>query len=402
MLIGSSRFSKDPENLPAIPGVVCNVVDFERLLLDPGIVGVPSSNIVRLLDEPSIATVQETVAEKSKEATDLFLLYYTGHGLISRKGELLLTLPGSTLANSSANCVPWDTLKEFIAASPATNKLIVLDCCFSGRALEFMSPADEVTQQALKTQGAVVLTSSARSAPSLAPDGERRTAFTDALLQLLEQGIDNGRTVISVNEAFAGAQQSLTSRDLPEPRSLMSDNASDLAWVRNTRTLGADASTIAATDAIFRNIEHSLTNYVESRLAAKTEAESHDDHDVPIPPVFSIMVGTVMAIVFIAEAWFILYLGAHATNDTGKIIYPRLVGFAILTASVFTISTIVALIGLTSHRKPWHQTALSALVGNRRWARQLTMYAVLNILLVLVVSVVAVSAEVIYVDLPYY
>lgn len=400
ILVGTSRFPKDPENLPNIPGVVCNVVDFERLLLDTALTGIPTKNVTRLLDEPSITTIQEAVADACSEAQDLLLFYYTGHGLISKKGGLLLTVPGSTLVNSSANCVHWATLKEFVLSSPATNKLIVLDCCFSGRALDFMGPDDEVIRESLNTKGAVVLTSSARTEPSLAPAGERRTAFTGALLQLLEDGLDNGRPVISVNEAFAGAQQAVTSRGFPEPRSVASDNATDLNLARNCKTLGADASTIAASESIFRNLERQIGNYIESRLPEQARPTDEDvDAAIPRTQLWGVMFPTLVFCV--VEATFILFLGAHRSSsyvNSGKPVYPRLIGFLIIVIALFLVSVLLTAAGVLSHRKPWRQTALSIVLPHRGWVRWVTVLSMLNAALVLVVSVIAVSVEVFYVS----
>jgi len=114
LLIGASRFPRDTENLPNLPAVTANVIDFERHLRDPSVVGLPPERVQRMLDEEDISLVAERVAEASRDSEDLFLLYYTGHGLISRTGELLLTLRNSTHALADANCLRWSTVKEYI------------------------------------------------------------------------------------------------------------------------------------------------------------------------------------------------------------------------------------------------------------------------------------------------
>ena len=86
VLIGTSRFPRDNE-LPAIPQVVANVIDFERILSDPAFVGLPLDHITRLLDPDSAAFAAEALAEVAQGTTDLLLIYYAGHGLVSRKAE---------------------------------------------------------------------------------------------------------------------------------------------------------------------------------------------------------------------------------------------------------------------------------------------------------------------------
>src|SRR4051794_3467107 len=76
ILVGSSRFPRDPENLPDLPAVVANIIDFERLLRDASVAGLPASRVHRLLDEKDPVLVSERVAEWSDEAKDLLLFYY--------------------------------------------------------------------------------------------------------------------------------------------------------------------------------------------------------------------------------------------------------------------------------------------------------------------------------------
>jgi hypothetical protein len=397
VLIGSSRFPKDPDNLIAIPAVVSNVIDFERLLLDPAIIGVPNKNVVRLLDEVSITNIQESISSACGQASDLLLIYYAGHGLVSRRGELLLTSPNSTFADAEANCIHWKIIKDFILRSRATNKVVILDCCFSGRADELLGADEEALRQDLHTKGTAVLASSARNEPSMAPAGERRTAFTGALLTILEDGIDNSRPVISLNETFAGAQQDLLSRALPEPKSLVSENADDLTWARNRRTLGADANVIAGSEAVFRNIERRINSYLEARIPEQTAPIDH--LRLPISPNRLLAITLLMLGIGFIEGVSILYLGAHDkrydyTNQTYTTVYPRLIALLITIVTLFVTSFLLAFSAFASSRKPWKNSGFSVITPNPSWARYIGIFATLNVALVFVVSMAAISVEI--------
>src|SRR2546423_217271 len=112
ILIGTSRYPRDVENLPNLPAVTANVIDFERLLRDPGVVGLPPDRVQRILDEEEPSFVIEQVAQVSQDTEDLLLFYYTGHGLISKAGDLLLTTRISTHNLADANCIHWKTVKK--------------------------------------------------------------------------------------------------------------------------------------------------------------------------------------------------------------------------------------------------------------------------------------------------
>lgn len=78
LLIGASRFPRDMENLPNLPAVTANVIDFERHLRDPSVVGLSPERVQRMLDEEDISLVAERVAEVSRDAEDLFFAVLRG------------------------------------------------------------------------------------------------------------------------------------------------------------------------------------------------------------------------------------------------------------------------------------------------------------------------------------
>src|SRR5918992_5093646 len=84
VLVGVSRFPKDPTNLPELPAVAANVEDLKRVLADPQLVGIPDENIVMLLDEQNPHIVTSRVADEARKAVDTFIFYYAGHGIVGR------------------------------------------------------------------------------------------------------------------------------------------------------------------------------------------------------------------------------------------------------------------------------------------------------------------------------
>ena len=82
-------------------------------------------------------------------------------------------------------------------------------------------------------EGSYVLTATPANAVALAPPGERYTAFTGALLDLLRTGIPGGSELLTIAEIYPRLKVALTSRHLPQPRQRGSDNITGLALTRN-------------------------------------------------------------------------------------------------------------------------------------------------------------------------
>ena len=72
----------------------------------------------------------------------------------------------------------------------------------------------------------------------LAPPGERYTAFTGALLGLLNKGIPDGPELLTFAQIYPRLQYTLTSRQLPRPRQQGSDTIAHLALTRNLAYTG--------------------------------------------------------------------------------------------------------------------------------------------------------------------
>jgi hypothetical protein len=74
------------------------------------------------------------------------LVYFVGHGLVDgRRHELYLGLPDSEWAEPEFNSLQYDMLRGAVLDSAAATKIIILDCCFSGRVVS-EAMADPVTK----------------------------------------------------------------------------------------------------------------------------------------------------------------------------------------------------------------------------------------------------------------
>ncbi|MGH3722337.1 MAG: hypothetical protein ACRDRI_26560 [Pseudonocardiaceae bacterium] len=109
--------------------------------------------------------------------------------------------------------------------------MLVLDCCFSGRAIETMADAQAVISGQLDVAGTYTLTSTTANAPAHAPAGDRHTAFTGALLRALDNA-----DPLTLDQIYTAVDRDLAARSLPRPQRRAVNAAGDLALSRGPAT----------------------------------------------------------------------------------------------------------------------------------------------------------------------
>jgi transcription termination factor Rho len=233
VLLGASTFADD--RLPDLPVVNRTLDKLADVLTDPGYGIVPRSNCVTLVDEGDLRTLGSRLRLAARQAEDLLLVYYTGHGLIGGKQhELYLALPDSDWAEPEFNALEYDKLRRAVLDSPAATKVIILDCCFSGRAVSgtMTDPVAEVIGQ-IEVDGTYVLTSAPRDQVALILPGEAYPAFTGRFLRLLESGVTDGPELLTIDDLYRQLLVTMTAEGLPRPQRRTTRTAGLLALTRN-------------------------------------------------------------------------------------------------------------------------------------------------------------------------
>ncbi|MFQ6397580.1 caspase, EACC1-associated type [Nocardia sp. KC 131] len=209
-LIGVSRYV-DPE-LPNIPAALNNVTDLARLLT-ASTGSALTKRQCRVLTDPEHNTeIGKAVASAAREADDVLLVYFAGHGVVDRRGRLFLALSGTSRDHPEWSSVPFATLRDELIASPARARILILDCCFSGRAFEAMGASSSLVDGQIDIQGTYTIASSARHEPSVAPEGHRHTAFTAALLSTATN------TGLTLDQLYQKVDQTLHRDGYPRPQ----------------------------------------------------------------------------------------------------------------------------------------------------------------------------------------
>ncbi|MFF3691613.1 caspase domain-containing protein [Streptomyces sp. NPDC002187] len=235
VLIGVTTYHS-PE-LDALPSVGNNIRQLAALLTDRELWGLPKKHC-RVLCNPSRSEALDTIHEATSLAEDAFVLYYAGHGLVSTQNELHLALSDAS-SQRLYQALRYDEVRSpIIDACSARSKVVLLDCCFSGWAMQgHMSGSARTLLLADHTSinGTYVMTASAETKLALAPKDERYTAFTGALLDTLSRGVPGAPDLLDMDTVYREVRQELSAKGRPEPQQRARNSGHRIALVRNRR-----------------------------------------------------------------------------------------------------------------------------------------------------------------------
>ncbi|WP_420711880.1 caspase, EACC1-associated type [Streptomyces sp. MMG1533] len=229
MLIGVSRY----EHLEDLPGVRGNVRDLAAQLRDPAVWGLPEDRCHEVLDPANSSDALGPLRATTDTDIDTLVVYYSGHGLIDpRRGDLWLGLPGSIIGKPDTSLL-YEWLRQELLDSPVERTIVILDCCYSGRALGFMGNAQTAVANGAMVEGTYLIASAAESVQALAPPGARHTAFTGELVKLLAHGVPDGPELLRLDAVFDHLSTALRAQSWPEPQRRERNTAGQLPIFRN-------------------------------------------------------------------------------------------------------------------------------------------------------------------------
>ncbi|WP_382465028.1 caspase family protein [Streptomyces noursei] len=225
VLIGTGRFTS--ADLPGIPSVPGNLRGLWAALTHP-VQGLLAPEHCRVVADPTDqSAVGAALAWAVREAEELLLVYYAGHGILDDTGLLHLGLVHTDLDQVGFTAVPIELVKRHVGEARARARVLVVDCCFSGRAVSAMAEPAGLAVGQLDLAGTYTLTSTTRTAPAHAPAGETCTAFTGALLDALAAPVP-----LTLDEVHAEVDRALHARGLPRPQRRSAGAAGSLVLLR--------------------------------------------------------------------------------------------------------------------------------------------------------------------------
>ncbi|MGW0767580.1 caspase, EACC1-associated type [Streptomyces sp. NPDC002676] len=236
LLVGVHRYN----SLESLPAVEKNLTGLADLLCAPDVWGLPPSHCLTVPQPDNPNRVLDMLTNVARRATDTLLVYYAGHGLLDpQDNDLHLSLVGSDSYRVQSTSLPFAWVRREILEPEvrARHKVVILDCCWSGRAMEgWMSGGQSVAEQLAdhsRIDGACLLTSVAETKKAKAEPGEDFTAFTGELITLLRDGIEEGPALLDLETVYAHTYKQLRAKNRPLPRIRSLNMGGKVALARN-------------------------------------------------------------------------------------------------------------------------------------------------------------------------
>ena len=231
----------------------------------------------------SAADLAGQVADLAETTTGVLLLYYVGHGVLSARGELCLTVTSTRPNRPKISGLPWDTLADVLRACPARIRLAILDCCFAGQAIEALGgDGDPGLADITHVDGVYTLTATTRNRTAHVPPPDQQdtacTSFTGELRDLIRSGIPGKPPRLTFGDIYPVLRQRLRAKGLPAPSQRGTDTAHQFPFTANAAArLGPDARARAAGNGAgepvqknpdpVRPTEHGATRILTDALA---------------------------------------------------------------------------------------------------------------------------------------
>jgi hypothetical protein len=241
VLIGVDRY--DDRELPSLRAVHNNIEQLYEVLTDKRIWGVETGRIRKVHNPRTAAELIRPIREMSELATDTLVVYYAGHGLKDLDdNELYLALPSSAPGQLETS-VRYRAVKQAIVhGRHAQRVVVILDCCYSGIALDGgMSHAvDGIRADAgvEDVRGSYLMCSAAPNRKALAPSADRCTLFTGELVDVLRTGIPGeSEPMLSLGVVFREVRRRLRRDSRPEPQEQDQNQVGDLPFTHNVARL---------------------------------------------------------------------------------------------------------------------------------------------------------------------
>jgi Caspase domain len=234
VLVGIGSY--EHKGLPDYPEIRQNVMDLYQLPTDPERGTFLRENCEVLLDEADQKRLGDKLQKAAEEAQDLLLVYYAGHGLLDEKRRELHLALSSTKPTERVigfSALPFARVRDACLDSAARSRVVILDCCYSGRAIygTQSDQSSEVLAQ-IDVRGTYTLTSSPANGASVVVPGELHTAFTGRLLRVLRDEEGAGTDPLTLRDVFERLRTTLNADGLPRPLQCTTENAEQLVLVR--------------------------------------------------------------------------------------------------------------------------------------------------------------------------
>jgi uncharacterized caspase-like protein len=204
LLIGTAAYPADP----ALPDLRCPVNDVDgmaEVLRDPALGGFGTVEVLR--DETSGAAKRALVAFcRDAKRDDTVLFYYSGHGKLDGSFALHLCTTDSEIDLLEATALPIAFVRDQLKKCRAENRVMLLDCCFSGAAkgVQARSALDDTLKLSVEGTGTYLMTASDSIETAQEKEGDLYGVFTKHVIEGLKSGAADvlGRGFVTMDDLY--------------------------------------------------------------------------------------------------------------------------------------------------------------------------------------------------------
>jgi hypothetical protein len=236
VLIGVSAY--EYTEFPPIRAARNSLQAMRSLLSDPALCGWPADQITVIANPISATGLATDIADLAESTTGALLLYYVGHGMLSVRGELCLTVTSTHPERPKISGLPWDTVADVLRGCPANPRLAILDCCFAGQAIEALTgEGGPGLADIAHVEGVYTLTATTRNRAAHVPPPNQQdiacTSFTAELKDLIRCGLPGQAPRLTLSDIYPVLRQRLLARSLPAPSQRGTDAVGRVAFTAN-------------------------------------------------------------------------------------------------------------------------------------------------------------------------
>ncbi|MEU8787065.1 AAA domain-containing protein [Streptomyces sp. NPDC048637] len=205
LLVGTALY--EDVDFPSLPSVRADVHYLSQVLEMPAVGGY--EKCVRVEDS-SKAAIKQAVERflSEREPDELVVLYLSGHGTYDREdGQLYYVTTDTEAERIQQTALEASYVTDQLEKCAARRKVLLLDCCFSGSAVQgFRSKgaSHSATAPVVEAGGVHVITASQHWEQAFTADADQPSQFTKAIVEGLHSGQADldGDGQVSANDLF--------------------------------------------------------------------------------------------------------------------------------------------------------------------------------------------------------
>jgi osmoprotectant transport system substrate-binding protein len=228
VLIGTSEYQY--AGFPPLPAADNSLEGMWQILTEDELCGWPARQVKKLSNESDNRHLGIKLSNWARKTTGVFLLYYVGHGIPGGQGPCL-TLTDTQWEHTDHTSLDYGHVRRALLESPAKVKIVILDCCFAGRAASPSLAGEGLDAAGIK--GTYVLAAADHAAHVPEDQDSACTSFTGELLELVRNGISDGPGELTLDDIYPSLRTRLRELGLPEARCRGTDTAGTFRFTRN-------------------------------------------------------------------------------------------------------------------------------------------------------------------------